>query len=61
MNNNMSKLIDVKALGKALMLTGSVLLGAILAVLLVKYASSTVISVLMVLLMVGFFYFIFKD
>ena len=56
----MSKL-DVKALGKALLLTGSVLLGALIGTLLVKYASPVVATTFMIGLLVVFFYFVFKD
>ena len=55
------KKIDFKALGRALALTGSVLVGALIGTLLVKYASPVVTMTLLVLLLVVFFYFVFKD
>jgi len=60
MSNSMKK-IDFKALGMALALTGSILVGALIGTLLVKYASPAITTTLLVLLLVAFFYFLFKD
>ena len=58
-NNNMK--IDKRALGTSLLLTGSVLLGALVGVLLVKYANPAITMTLLIGVMIGFFYFVFKD
>jgi uncharacterized membrane protein YfcA len=56
----MSKL-DLKALGTSLLLTGSILLGALVGTLLVKYANPAITTTFMILVLVVFFYFVFKD
>jgi F0F1-type ATP synthase assembly protein I len=60
LRNNMIK-VNWNALGKAMMLTGAILLGSFFGMLLVKYAPPVFTSVFMVVLMVGFFYWIIKD
>ncbi len=57
--NNMK--IDKRALGTSLLLTGSVLLGALVGTLLVKYANPAITMTLLIGVMIGFFYFVFKD
>ena len=56
----MSKL-DLKALGTSLLLTGSILLGALVGTLLVKYANPAITMTLLIGVMIVFFYFVFKD
>lgn len=58
-DNNMK--IDKRALGTSLLLTGSVLLGALVGSLLVKYANPAITTTFMILVLVVFFYFVFKD
>ena len=53
--------IDKRALGTSLLLTGSVLLGALVGALVVKYANPAITTTFMIGLMVVFFYFVFKD
>ena len=55
------KKVDFRALGMALALTGSVLLGAVLSTLLVKYVNPVVTAILLIVVLVVFFYFVFKD
>jgi hypothetical protein len=57
--NNMK--IDKRALGTSLLLTGSVLLGALVGTLLVKYANPAITMTLLIGVMIVFFYFVFKD
>ena len=57
----MSKLIDVKALGKALMVTGGILIVVPVLSWLITNANPAVLAGIMVVVMVFFFYNIFKD
>ena len=60
MNNSMSKL-DVKALGKALMVTGGILIVVPVLSWLITNANPAVLAGIMVVVMVFFFYNIIKD
>jgi hypothetical protein len=60
MNNSMSKL-DVKALGKALMVTGGILIVVPVLSWLITNANPAVLAGIMVVAMVFFFYNIIKD
>lgn len=57
----MSKLIDVKALGKALMVTGGILIVVPVLSWLITNANPAVLAGIMVVAMVFFFYNIIKD
>ena len=57
----MSKLIDVKALGKALMVTGGILIVVPVLSWLITNANPAVLAGIMVVVMVFFFYNIIKD
>lgn len=53
--------MDLKALSKSMMLTGSLLLGLVVGSLLVKYANPVVAMIFLLLILIVFFYVILKD
>lgn len=55
------KNLDLKALGKSMMLTGCILSGATLGMILVKYANPIVTTIFLIVAMIAFFYWIIKD
>lgn len=55
------KNLDLKALGKSIMLTGCILSGATLGMILVKYANPIVTTIFLIVAMIVFFYWIIKD